>query len=144
MPLPNIRMIPRGWSKHHQPVVLGSHNATCQVVSKIVPGVWDDQAGTYGPPQILKPFGPQSCRLQRIKDGRKVDQAEVDVFWREYMISLPADLPDIEVGWLIRIEQAPNDPLAEGQYFDVTDIYLGSELWERNLVTTHNQNLSKQ
>lgn len=139
MPLPTTKLIPDNWSHHHQPVVLGSFNASCNILSSVTPGAWNDDTGEYGPEQVQVAFASIPCRLQRIGPGVSGPQAELEADWREYLVVIPHSVYPVATGWQVQIVSAPNDPMAAGRRFTINDVLLGSELWERDLYVTSNQ-----
>lgn len=152
MPFPSTRVIPDAWSQHHQPVVEGAFNATIIMTdpSRSTPGQWDPDTGTYGPSQLYIVVGGATdpnadwregvpCRIQRQRDDRAVDHAAQDIVIRLYLIQLPADVPDIEVGYRAEVLTCPNDPLFVGEYLTATDVLHGSERFNRDVAWVHNQ-----
>lgn len=152
MPFDTTRVIPKGWSAHHQSVVEGSFNARVRIVdpNRTTPGPWDEEALAYGPstPHYVA-GGPTDthpdwqdgvpCRIQRQRDDRQVVQAGQAGAIRFYLIQLPAALPDVEVGHVATVTAAHNDPHLVGQELVATDAMHGSERFNRDIVWVHNQ-----
>ena len=122
-PLPGTRMIPRGWSAHHAPVVLGAMNALAVITdpARTTPGQWDEEAGAHGAPTpYVVAGGPADprpgwragvpLRLQQLDTDREVDQAEQTIALHRYLAQFPKDLPDIQVGYVVSFTDVINDP----------------------------------
>ncbi|WP_159622676.1 DUF6093 family protein [Ruania rhizosphaerae] len=124
-----------------------SMNATCVITdpARTTRGPWDEQTGSYGPPVPFQVYpDPQAtedapCRVQRIASGREAVQAGVQVEYRGYLITIPADAPAIHPDYEVHVTDAINDPNLPGEMFTVTDVLLGSERFERDLFCTHNE-----
>lgn len=151
MPFPSTRVIPKDWSAHHQRVVEGAFNARMMITdpSKTLPGEWDPDTGTYGPPTpFIVAGGPSDarvdwragvpCRIQQNKDERAIEQADQALVIRLYLIQFPVDIPLFEVGFVGTVTDCPNDPLFEGEQLVVSDRMHGSEAFNRDLVWIHN------
>lgn len=152
MPFNTTRMIPKGWSAHHQGAVETSFNARVVLTdpSRTTPGVWDPATGSYGPPTpFVVAGGPDDprpdwrtgvpCRVQRQRDDRALDQADQQVTIRFYLIQLPADVPDVEVGYVATVTEAHNDDHLVGEELHAADVMHGSERFNRDVVWSHNQ-----
>lgn len=152
MPFNTTRMIPTGWSEHHQRVVETSFNAHVVITdpARTVPGIFDPATGTYGPPTpYVIAGGPTDtnpdwqggvpCRIQRQKDDRAITQADQPTVIRFYLLQLPADVPDIEVGYVATVTAALNDAHLVGEVLTATDVLHGSERFNRDVVWVHNQ-----
>ncbi|WP_068325032.1 DUF6093 family protein [Janibacter terrae] len=153
MPFPGTRVVPTGWSRHHQPVASGGMNAACVITdpAHATPGAWDDTTGTYAPsaPFVLlpPPDGPEEdgwpCRVQAIQSDQDAEQAGQASTTRRYLVQLHdpdlTTLPDLEQGHVVTIVTAINDPHLTGLDLVVEDVQHGSERFTRDLVCTHNQ-----
>ena len=152
MPLPSTRMIHTRWSEHHQPAVTTSFNAAVTITdpTRTTSGVFDPDTGTWGPPvPHVIAGGPDDtnpdwqqgvpCRIQRMRSDQDVDQAGQNIPPRLYLIQLPADVPDIEVGHTATVTTAANDTHLVGEDLVATDIQHGSERFTRDVVWSHNQ-----
>lgn len=152
MPLPSTRMIDPRWSAHHQPAVETSFNARVAIVdpNRTVPGVWDEETLSYGPPTPwyvaggpgeARPewAGGVPCRIQRQRDDRALEQAGQNSTVRLYLIQFPADLPDVEVGYVATVTDALNDPHLVGEDLVAADVMHGSERFNRDIAWVHNQ-----
>ncbi|WP_163540834.1 DUF6093 family protein [Occultella kanbiaonis] len=148
MPFPATRIIPTGWSAHHQPALVTSMNAYCVISdpTRTVPGAWNNETGTRGPdtPYVVYP-APGSdeaaapCRVQRLQSATDNMQAGQSVTERPYLVTIPADAPLIEQGYVVDFTAAINDPHLAGGRVYVADVMSGSERFERDLVCTQNQ-----
>lgn len=142
-PLPGTKMIPTGWSRHHQDVVTGSMNATVTVTdpSRTTPGEWDPDTSTYGPPTTHVVRSGCPARIQQLTTDRVVDQAEQKIGIRRYLIQLPADTPTLQVGYRVVVETVESDPglAPAGTVMTVTDVLHGSEGFTRDVIVEHNQ-----
>lgn len=147
-PFPGTRVIPVGWSRHHQPVASGGMNAACVITdpTRTVPGAWDEASGEYGPgtPHVVLDGDPGwPCRVQRLLGDQDSEQAGQDSTTRRYLVQLDdpnlATLPDVEVGHVITITAAVNDSHLVGLHLQVVDVQHGSERFTRDLVAVHNQ-----
>lgn len=151
-PFDTTRMIHEDWSAHHQAYVQTAFNAHVLITdpSRTTPGAWDPTTGTYGPPTpFVVAGGPTDpteawrdgvpCRIQRLKDDRAVDHANQDITIRLYLLQLPADLPDVEVGHVATVLAARNDAHLVGETLTASDVFHGSERFNRDIVWIHNQ-----
>lgn len=150
-PLPGTRVIPDGWSKHHQPTATGGMNATCTITdpTRTIPGEWNNDTGEYGPSTpyyvVAAPDGKPGwpCRIQRLLGDQDSEQAGQDSTTRRYLAQLDdpdlTGLPDVEVGHVLTVTAATNDPHLVGLAMAVVDVQHGSERFTRDLVLEHNQ-----
>lgn len=124
-PLTGTRLIPRGWSAHHRPVVEGSFNLACELWR---PGDGPPSFGQDEAPATLVWSG--ACRLQQhaTGDGAKVT-ADQAVQVRDYLAALPH-----EVLTLVRTGESGDVLKAGGRTYLVLDALQGSELWECDLM----------
>lgn len=150
-PFPGTRVIPVGWSRHHQPTATGGMNAACVITdpARTIPGEWDEDTGEYGPstPHVVldappgKPGWP--CRVQAVQSDQDSEQAGQDSTTRRYLAQLDdpnlAGLPDVEVGHVLTVTAAVNDPHLVGLALTVVDVQHGSERFTRDVVLEHNQ-----
>lgn len=152
MPLPSTRVIPTGWSAHHQGVIPGSANARVVITdpTRSTPGGLDPTTGTQLPPTpVYIAGGPEDanpdwrsgvpCRIQHQRDDRSVDHAAQTITVRQYLLQLPAGVPDVEVGHYLLVAAAVNDPHLAGESLTVYDVIHGSERFARDVVAVHNQ-----
>lgn len=152
VPFNTTTTIPEGWSAHHQPVVEGAFNARVTIVdpNRTVPGAWDEETLTYGPPTPWYVAGGPAedrpewqggvpCRIQRQRDDRAVEQAGQGSAIRFYLVQFPADLPDVKVGYVATVTAAMNDGHLVGEQLEATDVTHGSERFNRDIVWVHNQ-----
>lgn len=151
-PLPGTRVVPEGWSRHHQPVATGGMNARCHITDpdKTTPGTPDPATGTRGPgtPHHVLPTHPDGqpgwpCRVQAVQSDEDTTQTGQDSTARRYLIQLDdpnlTTVPDVEVGHTVTILAAVNDPRLVGEAMTVTDVQHGSERFTRDLIAAHNQ-----
>lgn len=145
MPYPGTRVISPGWSRHHQPVATGGMNATCDITdpARATPGAWDDTTGTYGPGTPFVVAAGVHCRVQALTSDQDSEQAGQDSTTRRYLVQLDdpglSTLPDIEVGYVLTVTAATNDPHLVGLRLTVHDVQHGSERFTRDVIATHNQ-----
>lgn len=147
-PFPGSRVIPAGWSHHHQPVASGGMNASCVITdpTRGTPGQWDEETGEYGPgtPHVVLDGDPGwPCRVQRLLGDQDSEQAGQDSTTRRYLAQLDdpnlATIADVEVGHVLTVTAATNDPHLVGLAMRVVDVQHGSERFTRDLVLEHNQ-----
>ena len=150
-PFAGTKVIHPGWSRHHQPTATGGMNAACVITdpARSIPGGWDDDTGEYGPstPFVVvaapdgKPGWP--CRVQRLLGDQDSEQAGQDSTTRRYLAQLHdphlESLPDVEVGHVLTVTAAANDPHLVGLALRVVDVQHGSERFTRDLTLEHNQ-----
>lgn len=148
VPLPGTKVIPAGWSRHHQPVASGGMNAACVITdpTRTVPGEWDEATGEYGPgtPFVVLDGDPGwPCRVQAVQSDQDSEQAGQGSTTRRYLIQLHdpdlEGLPDVEEGHVVAVTSAVNDPHLVGLHLQVVDVQHGSERFTRDVVCTHNQ-----
>lgn len=145
MPFPGTRVVPEGWSRHHQPVASGGMNAACVITdpARTTPGGWNDDTGQYDSPTPFVVVAETRCRVQAIQSDQGTEQVGQDSTIREYLVQLDdtnlSTLPDIEVGHVVDITAVANDPHLVGQLLTIRDVQHGSERFTRDLVAVHNQ-----
>lgn len=136
MPLPNTRIIPRTWSRHHAPVIATSMNASVEVGSQTRSAVvGDDVVPTYTNVYV----GP--ARVQALQSNTNAESAGQEMVGRAYLVQLQMDTETGEVlpGMRIKVTAAENDPYLVGQDLWVTDPQYGSERFTRDVVASDNQ-----
>lgn len=150
-PFAGTKVIHPGWSRHHQPTASGGMNAACVITdpARSTPGEWDEDAGEYGPstPHVVlaAPDGEPGwpCRVQAVQSDQSSEQAGQDSTTRRYLAQLDdpnlAGLPDVEVGHVLTVTAAVNDPHLVGLRMTVVDVQHGSERFTRDVVLEHNQ-----
>lgn len=151
MPLAGTKVIPPAWSRHHQPTATGGMNAACVITdpARATPGEWDDDTGEYGPgtPHVVLPAPDGEpgwpCRVQALTSDQDSEQAGQDSTTRDYLVQLDdpdlSGLPDLEVGYVIEVTAATNDPHLVGLQLTVRDVQHGSERFTRDVIAAHNQ-----
>jgi hypothetical protein len=124
-----------GWSSHHRPTALATLTATCDITRDGTgPGTFDPATGKTTPPARIVVATDAACRVQaRPTRERAVLQGDQVVTIRSYLVSLPHDVPLVEVDDLIEITDAVDADLA-GRTLRVLDAQYGSEQWQRNIV----------
>lgn len=152
MPLPSTRIIPAGWSQHHQRPMATSMNARVAITdpARSTPGEWDEDEGGYGPGQPhYVAGGPNDTRVDwregvparlQAQDGEaEVLQVTQQVATRRYLLQLPADVPDVQTGHHVTVLSAVNDAHLVGVVMTIVDEQHGSERFTRDLILEHNQ-----
>ena len=143
MPLPGARMIPTGWSEHHQGVVVTSMNGRVKITdpSRTTPGVWDPVEMTYGPSTEHVVYASTPARIQQLDTDRQVDQAEQTIGIHRYLVQLPADRTDLQVGYRLEVLEVTSDQdlMPVGTVLRVADVPMGSEGFTRDVIAEHNQ-----
>ncbi len=135
MPRPDSRVIPTGWSEHHQPTAESVMTATCRITRRTAAtGVYDSSTGrtTYtAPTEVYE--GP--CRIQRaaLTGTQAPIRGEKLTPVRPYTVSLPITAEGIQVNDLVEILTA-DDPDTTGKHLTVVDVRGGSLLWQRDLI----------
>ncbi|WP_426566384.1 DUF6093 family protein [Angustibacter sp. McL0619] len=145
MPFPSTRVIPAGWSKHHQVVAAGGMNATVQLLEPSADGGdFDPDTGDTSDAEPTTRWTGRA-RIQVVTgEGRTVDQAEQMVTFRGYLVQLDesdsnSPVPDdVAVGWLVKVTAALNDVRLAGRSLIVDDVQSGSERFTRDLMCNDN------
>lgn len=145
MPLPGIRVVPAGWSRHHQPTATGGMNARCDITDphRATPGQWDEGTGENGPGRPYYLARGVACRVQAVQGEQDTEQADQTSTARRYLVQVDdpnlSTLADIEYGHVVTITAAINDPHLIGLDLHVVDVQHGSERFTRDLIAVHNQ-----
>lgn len=152
MPFDTTRIIPTGWSANHAQNIPTSYNAKIAISdpARTTTGPLDPTTGTYpdralhyiaGGPGDINPLWRQGvpCRIDERPGGSDAEQAGQLLTTREYLVQLPFDVPDIEVGYVGTVTAAPNDTHLVGVTLTATDVIHGSERFNRDVVFAHNQ-----
>lgn len=145
VPFPATQLIHTAWSRHHQPIVLGSMNGLCKVTdpARQQPGTLDPDTDVMSAPtpHVVVPDGTL-CRVQRIQEYREGQQAGETVRARLYQVGLPIDAPLADQGMHITITGRVDDAKIEsgiiGTTLTIVDRYRGTEEWERVYICEYN------
>jgi hypothetical protein len=136
MPFPTTRVIPDGWSEHHQPTVESVMTGTGRL-SKPGPGnpVRDDTTGKETPPAPTVVASDVACRVQPLTTERRVVQVgDVAVTLRSYLVQVPVDTPLPDIGWTFVVTEANGDDDVIGRPLTIRDVRLATESWSRDLI----------
>lgn len=129
-PLPNTRVIPKGWAQHHRPVADGLKTVP-GVVKRISdgPAPYPKPEGWTGETQIHEAmFDVQELK----REGGSVpgEQPTTD---RQYLISTSViDAPAFRAG------ERGDVVHVLGRQFRIVNIMFGSELWQIDLICVDN------
>lgn len=140
MPLANTRVIPVGWSKHHQPVAAGGMNATVTVGAKDGDPVYDPEIDDTTQAWTTDYDG--AARIQALTQAEQQEVAGQHLVGRPYLVQLDARLPGadkVEPGMRVHCTAALNDVALAGQDLWLIDFQMGSERFTRDLVASDNQ-----
>lgn len=120
------------WSEHHRPTATGTMTATCVISYRTGSGTTaSDGTWTPGATETLY-TGP--CRVLAVTTHERVlVVGETQDTRRRYQVSIRHDAPETPVGALVAITESV-DPQLVGKKLRVSDITLGSEVWERDLI----------
>lgn len=99
MPLPNTRMIPDGWSQHHQPIVETAMRSRVQILrpeaDMPAPDPWGDPPDPVHP--VLETDVP--ARIRALSDQQAVAASGQVFDTQAYLVQIPARLiPDLRTG----------------------------------------------
>lgn len=136
-PLPNTKVVPAGWSRHHAKAAQGGQNAQVRVhdPSRDTPGAFDPATGTRA---AATPFwlttAPVTARVQEIRSATQANLAQEAVAVRDYLIQLPMDHPAVQIGNVVVTTACVNDPSLLAVDLVVQDVQYGSERFTRDLV----------
>lgn len=129
-PLPNTRVIPKGWAAHHQPVADSMMTSPGEVYRI-----------SDGPPPYPKPVGWSGETLihkalfsvQELKREGGSVPAEQPTTERQYLITTSViDAPAFRAG------ERGDVIHVIGRQFRISSIMFGSELWQIDLICTDN------
>jgi len=134
MPLDGSRVIPVGWSAHHQPVAEGTMTGACTIrdPDATVVGEFDPETGTY-PRTPAGPYYTDVCRAQQQKQPQVATTGEQRVSTHDYLVTVPASVTAVKLGHLVKVTAAEDASLI-GRVLQVTDVQRGTEIWERDLI----------
>lgn len=134
MPRPGTQVIPAGWSEHHRPVAENVQTDGCQLLRPSSAATFDESSGksVYPGPALLW-SGP--IRIQRLpRRGGAGDQTgDRSVTVQLYQCSIPIAAPEVQINDQIKLTAAYQDPTMAGKTLQVTEVFLGSQLWERDM-----------
>ncbi len=135
MPLPGTRVIPLGWSAHHQPVAQGALNGAGTVYDPDLRTTgWDTETESVtvveGTPVYAGALGIMSTNAENA-----TVQADDVVRTREYLVRFPAACPWLREGLIVKVTNghADNEDLT-GRELVVVDAQLGTERFQRDVV----------
>jgi len=136
MPLPGTKVIPDGWSAHHQPTAEGQMTATGSLSHPPSgePTGWNEQAGrsVYG---AASEYWSGPVRVQRGGQGQAVvDGDGRQVTLRGYQVSVPSTVVEVRVNDLLTVATCGEDPDLVGRVLRVVDVRYGSLRWQRDLI----------
>ncbi len=140
MPFPGTRVIPVGWSRHHQPVAAGGMNAEVTIGTRGETTHDPETDSTTTTSWSQKYAGP--ARIQALTQAEVHDLAGQAVVGRPYLVQLDARRPGadkIRSGMRTHVLAAINDAQMVGDDLWVVDVQMGSERFTRDLVCTDNQ-----
>lgn len=136
MPLPGSRVIPEGWSAHHQPTAQGAMTATATLQHPPggEPTGFNEVLGrsVYGAPT---PYWTGPVRIQRGGQGQAtVDVGDRQVTLRGYQVSIPASVTGVRVNDQLTVATCDEDADLVGRVLRVVDVRYGSLRWQRDLI----------
>lgn len=141
MPLANTRVIPEGWSAHHQPVVAGSWTADVTIRPPgNTQGEFNPATGTYDDPQPHPAHYTGRARVQvepMFAGDREAGGQQVTV--AGYLVVVDRDTSTgTEVGHIVKVTGVDDngDPALVGRELTVSGVAYGSLAWERDLTCT--------
>ncbi|OLT24414.1 hypothetical protein BJF79_13815 [Actinomadura sp. CNU-125] len=133
MPLPNTRVIHPNWSAHHRPTATGAMTATCRITRTDGDGTVGAD-GTWTPPAATTVYtGPCMVIAPSFERNPRVSAEQTQMTRRDYMVSVPWDVPEIHIGDVITVTSAV-DPRLAGRTFAVTGLEYESEQWQRTML----------
>lgn len=134
MPLDGSRVIPVGWSKHHQPVAEGTMTGACTIRDPraTVTGAFDEDTGIYETTPAA-PYYANKCRAQQQKQPQVATTGDQRVSTHDYLVTIPASETRVKTGHIVTVTAAEDASLI-GRPLQVTDIQRGTEIWERDLI----------
>lgn len=97
-------------------------------------GTWNEATGTFDPPARVVLHTDVPCRVQQQRQPQEANTAGQSVTTHDYLVPVPVDVLNVEVGHQVRIDVNPDDPSLVGRRLIVTDVLRGSLAWERDLV----------
>lgn len=137
MPLRGTRVIHPRFQAHHQAVVAGQMTAECTITRTASTGTvpaFDETAGrSVHPASVTVYSGP--CRVQMQSDtsgNTEVGHRMVSSATCRVTIPYNADL--MEVGDLVQVTAAADDPDLAGLTLTVTGVHRSSIRWQQDLV----------
>lgn len=136
MPLHGTKVIPSGWSAHHQPTVALAMTAVVDITR---PGTGkpnrDEDTGEIIPPARTDVAVDEPARIQPMPTAeRVVEVAGKLVTLRGYLVQVRVEVGEVKVGDTVTVRQALGDPQLAGRVLRVRDVPYASESWSRDLV----------
>lgn len=134
MPFPSTSTVHPNWSRHHQPAAAAALSGalTIRIPSRDTEG-WDPEHGPTPGAEAATPLWTGPFRAQAHRSDTSTQAAGQSVTVRTYLITLPADTPDIPIGARATVNEAPDDPHLVGKTFTVTGVTYGSHRFQRDL-----------
>lgn len=112
--------------------------AVCRIEDPGVGTTWDPMTESTIPAAPTVIIDDCPCRVQEIDSATSVTQAGQQVTERRYLVTLPADVPQIDEGAHVVITAADNDARLVNHRLRVADVQYGSERFERDLICLDN------
>lgn len=120
------------WSQHHRPTATATMTATCVITRR-------DGAGTTSAGGAWTPSAPSTvytgpCRVLAVTTHERVlIVGETQDTRRRYQVSIRYDANEAHIGDVVEVTESA-DPDLGGKKLRVSDISLGSEQWQRDLI----------
>lgn len=133
-PLPNSRVVPAGWSRHHATVAAGGMNGRCRIYDPATQTRGEDPVTESVTLERGLPVYADACRIQALLEADTALQADEQQRSRRYLVQLLFDAPHVEKDWVLIPEGCINDPELNGRLLYVRDIQSGTERFTRDLV----------
>lgn len=141
MPLPNTRIIPEGWSQHHQPAVQTSMRSRVDILKPLA----DAPEPTFPPSdEEWEPVAVADvpARIRTLAHGNDLAQSGQANDRQQYLIQIPAvTLPGLQVGadgHRIQVTSNPELPGLKGQEAAIEAVQHGTEAFNMDvLVSVH-------
>lgn len=133
-------IIPEGWEDKHRPILEGSMTAICELRGP--QGAYEYETGTYEPGELLAEN--IACRVLPQGEGRGGSAVDQLTDTRAYQITAPVQqVPELNIndkGPIIYVTGYKTghagDPQLIGRALRVTNVYVGSLIWERVITAT--------
>lgn len=135
MPRPGTRVIPAKWDTHHRPLAENTMLAvTVELRRPSSDAVFDETAGksVYPAPTVLWGGGARVQRISRRGSEKPIGGRYVTE--QTYQVSVPVDIPEAFISDQIKFITSESDPALPGKIVRITEVRLGSNLWERDLL----------
>jgi hypothetical protein len=134
------QLIPAGWEERHRPIVEGAMTAIAELRGPL--GAYDYETGEYEPGELLA--ADVACRVLAEGEGRGGQPSGQLVDTRAYHIAAPVHrVPELNItddGPILYVtaykDGHAGDPQLIGRPLRITNVYIGSLVWERILSAT--------